>query len=221
MKTQIAASVETMPRRVAAAAIALTAIGFDFWLSWSGQGQYFGPRLAPALLGLILLLVVVRGRASELGLSHRVRGGYWHWVVLAFWIGVVLAALIGCICLYWYLTGQTIPLYSTEPTNVFGLFVYACVTAPLVEEVTYRIVLCAGLKPLCGAKASIVVSGAIFAALHYVYGNPSPDNFLAGYFLTWAFFASDSIVIPLAMHSLGNAVAIGSQIGIWYLQNPS
>jgi len=44
----------------------------------------------------------------------------------------------------------------------------------------------------------------LFAALHFLGGNPGPDNFIAGYILAWSYLKSESIAIPVLLHSLGN-----------------
>jgi len=86
---------------------------------------------------------------------------------------------------------------------------WSCVHYPLLEETLYRLVLLVPLVALLGCRWAIVISGAVFAALHFAYGNPAPDNFVAGYLLAWAYLKSGSIVIPIAWHALGNACAYG------------
>ena len=88
--------------------------------------------------------------------------------------------------------------------------------APILEESVYRLALCVPLAALCGPRWTIAVSGAVFAALHFVYGNPGPDNFIAGYFLAWAYLKSGTLMIPMALHALGNACVIALHVGTWY-----
>lgn len=96
-------------------------------------------------------------------------------------------------------------------------FYRMCVTAPVYEEAIYRIVLCAPLAAILGCRTTIVVSGVVFGLLHVWYGNPGPDNLVAGFFLGWAYLKSGTIVVPLAWHALGNGVALSAHIVNWYL----
>jgi membrane protease YdiL (CAAX protease family) len=72
------------------------------------------------------------------------------------------------------------------------------------REATYRFGLCTGLVRLLRPWGTIVVSGTIFGALHVLYGNPGPDNLIAGYFLAWTYLKSGTIIVPVVLHSLGN-----------------
>jgi membrane protease YdiL (CAAX protease family) len=80
----------------------------------------------------------------------------------------------------------------------------------------YRLVLCVALVGIAGQRWTILLSGALFAAMHFIYGNPSPDNFIAGYFLAWAFLKSGSILTPIVLHSLGNACVLALSLANWY-----
>jgi len=46
----------------------------------------------------------------------------------------------------------------------------------LFEEVTYRLVFCPPFAALVGVRSCIALNGLLFAALHILYGNPSPEN---------------------------------------------
>jgi membrane protease YdiL (CAAX protease family) len=91
-----------------------------------------------------------------------------------------------------------------------------CFFAPLLEEALYRLILCVALVRIAGPQWTILASGAIFAALHFVGGNPSPENFIGGYFLAWAFLKSGSILTPIVLHSLGNACVVALHVANWY-----
>ena len=59
----------------------------------------------------------------------------------------------------------------------------------------------------------------LFGLLHVVYGNPGPDNLVAGFFLAWSFLKSGTIVVPVVLHSLGNACVFVAQVVTWYWLN--
>ncbi len=65
------------------------------------------------------------------------------------------------------------------------------------------------LSAALGPRRAIVIDGAVFALLHFVYGNASPDNFVGGYVLAWAYLRSGTIVVPLVLHAAGNLAAMG------------
>src|SRR5439155_10185900 len=95
-------------------------------------------------------------------------------------------------------------------------FLRMCVFAPVLEEAVYRLALCVPLAVWLGPWRAIVVSGLAFAGLHVAYGNPSPENLVGGLFLAWAYLKSESIVVPVVLHSLGNLCVLILQVGAWY-----
>ena len=60
------------------------------------------------------------------------------------------------------------------------------------------------------------MSGTIFAGLHVLYGSPSPENLLGGFILSWAFLKSGTLIVPIALHSLGNLCAFVDQVAYFY-----
>jgi membrane protease YdiL (CAAX protease family) len=91
--------------------------------------------------------------------------------------------------------------------------------APIFEEVIYRLILCAPLAAWRRPWWGVVLSGLTFAALHMLYGNPSPENLFGGLFLAWAFLQSGSLLVPVLLHSLGNLCVLAGQIAAWYWLN--
>jgi len=81
---------------------------------------------------------------------------------------------------------------------------YACLWAPITEESVYRFALCVPAHQSFGERLTSLASGAAFAALHFRYGNPAHDNFIAGFALAWAFLRSRTLLMPLGLHALGN-----------------
>jgi membrane protease YdiL (CAAX protease family) len=47
-------------------------------------------------------------------------------------------------------------------------------------------------------------------------GIASPENQIAGFLLAWAFLKIGTILVPLAMHSAGNLIALASHVAAWY-----
>jgi membrane protease YdiL (CAAX protease family) len=135
-------------------------------------------------------------------------------------VTLVIGAAVSGFCvvagLIFWVIGIHIPIPATPPKDIMFALRSYCVSAPILEEALYRLVLCVALVRIAGPRWTILVSGAIFAALHFVWGNASPENFIAGYFLAWAFLKSGSILTPIVLHSLGNACVVALHVANWY-----
>ena len=199
-----------------AAAIAAVAVASDLSLAALRHG-YDAPRIALAGVSVCALALLGRGDRCSLGLTFRLNPSYRYWVRATLLIG----AIVGLFCLVAFLllhaAGVHIPIPATPPDQAVSSVVFACIAAPLLEEAIYRLVFCVPFAAITGTRTTIMLSGAIFAGLHFVYGNPSPDNFIAGFFLAWAYLKSGSIFTPLLLHSLGNACAVAAHIVHWYM----
>lgn len=180
----------------------------------------FGPEIGwqmpglCALAGLTGVLCLQNGNAQGLGLNTAPVHGWSVWVWRGVLLGlalVVLAALLTAAC---WVAGWTIPVPRTAPT--IWAFLWMCVMAPLTEEITYRWLLSVALLPTLGRAGTIAVSGCLFAVIHILYGNASPENQVAGFLLQWAFLSSRCILVPMALHSAGNGVALLTQVVAYY-----
>lgn len=78
----------------------------------------------------------------------------------------------------------------------------------MFEETIYRWLLVTAVAALGWRWCAVVASGAVFAYLHFVYGNAGPDNFIGGYLFAWMYLRSGSILVPLAFHALANGSLI-------------
>lgn len=195
-------------------ALALTAISIDFWFSARGFPVWMRAVLAMAVLAVYLMSGVAD--CKSLGIRMRPIQPVSYWiritVILAVLMLVPILTYAGVAkSLGW---GLTIPRIA--PDQAISVFLHMIVIAPIVEESIYRLVLCFPTTAVIGSTGTIILSGTIFAGLHFVYGNPSPDNCLAGYVLTWAYLKSGSLLVPITLHSLGNCVAFAVQLGAWY-----
>jgi uncharacterized protein len=104
-------------------------------------------------------------------------------------------------------------------SELWPSLIFSCLQAPAVEELLYRGVLCVSVVQAIGRTPTVVLSGVTFASLHYVYGNPGPDNAVAGFILAWAFIASGSILVPVFMHAGGNFLVLLIQLTVSALTN--
>jgi uncharacterized protein len=195
---------------VAAVAGDLTLVGCS---PGYGDGQ---ARAVLALVALVAQLYLARGDLPSVGLTPRPAQGWRYWAALALALGVAAAAVLGAAFGLWKLLGREVPLYLTPPDRLAGAAVRMCLLAPVVEEALYRLVLCVAVAPALGAWGAVLLSGALFATLHWLYGNPSPENQVGGFLLAWAFLRGGTVLLPVGLHALGNLCALASQLAGWY-----
>ena len=171
---------------------------------------FYGWALTLTAASAVLLGFFRAWDRSQLGLCWPPRPSLRFWVVVTSVLGtLLLAALLlagiqaraGVDSL-----GLCTPLpysraISMQVLSVAGLH-------PVFEEILFRFVLCGALLGWLPDKAIVLVSGVSFALIHVLYGVGSADNAVAGFILAWAFLRSRSLVVPIALHSLGNAALL-------------
>ncbi|MFT4559873.1 MAG: membrane protease YdiL (CAAX protease family) [Planctomycetaceae bacterium] len=197
--------------------IAILALGLD--LGGVGFHQWYDVRLALALISFATLMAVRDGNTETLGLRLTPIQGWRPWLGWSFRIGIAVTFLIVASFAVWHSFGNELPIYTTSPTHLARQFINACLLAPVLEETVYRFFVFVAFAPLIGCRYTVVISGLIFGMLHVLYGNPSPENLCGGFFLAWAFYKSESIVVPFMLHSVGNGLVVIGQVGGWYFMN--
>lgn len=176
---------------------------FGFW-----RGAGYWELLLPGSYALSLAFVIPNFRPSALQLWTAPEQGFLYWAKITTIIACILSAVIALfIGLYGFALGHPIfpdMAYQFGSAQFIFWLKYACIRAPIIEELIFRWMLCPIFLTKWGKWPTIFCSGALFASVHVAYGNPSIDNFLAGYFLAWAFVKSKSIWVPIVLHALGN-----------------
>lgn len=181
-----------------------------------GRGESDSIRCLLAGVALALQVSLARRDLPAVGLVWRPLQGLGYWARATLWIGVAVGlcfALAAGVCALW---GVEIKIPATPPSELRGALWRSCLYAPLLEEPIYRLQICVPLTVCVRPWGAIAVSGIVFGALHVVYGNPSPENLVGGWFLAWAFLKSGSMMVPVLLHSLGNLVAVAAQVGAWW-----
>lgn len=215
MQTPIGRQLGTAPRRlVIASLIGAVAIIGDLVLVW--WNQYDEGRWLIALVVLVVYVQLVRGDLDSVGLTLQPVQGWGYWMRATLLIGLVVLICIAVGWSAWLLSSRPLPIYSVPPRTALAAFFRMCVFAPVLEETIYRLALCVPFAGLSRPWLGVVVSGFVFGGLHIVYGNPSPENLLGGFFLAWAYLKSGSIYMPVVLHSIGNSIALAGQIATWY-----
>ena len=202
---------------IIATVVGMVAIVADLALVWwNHYPESIEGRGVVALVGLAANLYLVRGDLASVGLTVTTIEGWRYWLRATVLIGLVIACCIVVGWGVWLLLGQELPSYTTPPQASGVAFLRMCVFAPVLEEVTYRLLVCVPLAAWRRPWLAIAASGVSFGGLHLVYGNPSPENLLGGLFLAWAYLKSGSIYLPVALHSLGNLCVLVGRIADWY-----
>ena len=205
-------------RRIAfcvAIAVVLTDVLIYMW----AYGE--SVRLSLALIAFAIIVYLADGDLPSLGLRPQPKQGWIPWVWISARISCVIAVCVIAGLGAWQLMGNELPTYNHNPAYVSHLFLHMCVVAPVLEEIVYRVVVCLPLVSMIGFWKTIAINGILFASLHFVYGNPSPENLVGGFFLAWVYLKSETILLPLMFHSIGNFVALCCQLAASYYLHPT
>jgi len=185
----------------------------DLTLAWIGEMTDMR-RAILSVVALCTLGGLAKWDWPSLGLGLRVQPNLRYWLKATVVIGALV--LLFCVIVFtaiWFLAPATVQeqLWGA-PSDFWRWIPHACLVTPLLEETIYRFTLCMVGVALLGRWPTIVLSGLLFAGLHVAYGNPSPENFIAGFVLAWAYVKSENLLVPIALHSMGNLV-----VGLWNL----
>ena len=206
-------------RTLSAAVLAIGIVIIDFVLILFRVQNIHAYRIILAISAVICLLLLAGGNLSTIGVVFRPRYGFRYWIKATIVVAAVIALLLSLVIAAFWFTDINVSLPRTAPQSFSRTVLVSCIEYPLLEETLYRLVFLTPLVVLLGGRWTILVGGVVFAALHFAYGNPAPDNFVAGYFLAWAYLKSGSVLIPIAWHSLGNACAHAIIWVSWHLTN--
>lgn len=168
-----------------------------------------------ALMGLIAVVMARNGRVDGLGLNYSPRQGWRYWFRFTFWIALVLGVIIAATSAVLWFGHFHVRIARMAPSELRPMAPYMIVYAPIFEELLFRSLLCFALRPTLGIRTTIIVSGALFALMHWP-GNPGPDNQVAGFVLAYVYLRSESLAVPIAMHAGGNAFAVACQVFNWH-----
>lgn len=192
------------PVAIAMAFIATLVVAHD--LKLFGDFNYWsGRRDIPPAAALAVFVYLARNNLGAIGVRLRPLPSFRFWLGAALVLAIIMGLLIAGTVLVFLVLEKRIDLHLA------GSFSYvwaSVVEAPVVEESIYRWLFVTGIVAIAPRWAAVVLSGAVFAYLHFVYGNPGPDNFIGGYFFAWMYLRSGSILVPIAFHALANGSLI-------------
>ncbi|MBI5501710.1 MAG: CPBP family intramembrane metalloprotease, partial [Deltaproteobacteria bacterium] len=199
------------------AVLAAVLVGFDFVAPFGFDPVW--ARSLPFAVALPVYGLAWGWNGEALGLRLRPRQGWGWWVRAGLVLGGLVLVVVGVVGGVGLLVGVELPPPVEAPWGEWVVwFRQACLQAPLVEEGTYRFVLCLPLLALWGRWPAILGSAVVFALLHVRYGVPAPDNFAGGFVFAWSYVASGTLVVPIVLHACGNLFVIGSQaLYAWWM----
>jgi uncharacterized protein len=214
--TPIGRAIASSPGRAAiAAGVATGLVGFDMAGLDGWRSEWL--RLAPGVVGLVLLLILARGDRDSLGLRVRALPSWRWWIRGTIAAGLIVGVVVLAASAVGWLAGMEMHWPVRAGDGILpSWWMRSVIASPLHEELLYRLVFCVSTIALLGRRPSIVLSGVVFAALHVVYGNPSPDNFSAGFVFAWAYFRSGTLLVPVMLHALGNACVTAWYVGYFW-----
>jgi len=152
--------------------------------------------------------------AADVGLI--VRAGDWWGVPVGMVLQIVIALLTAPLTVLLFPDGppeQGVASVAASSETVLEQLIVVgavAVAAPIVEEVLFRGVLLSMLRRHMGAAWSVVVSAAVFAAVHLVDPNAIavvPGLFLLGLVLGWVALRRGDLSLAIAFHSGINLLA--------------
>jgi uncharacterized protein len=201
------------PVTIAMAVIAALVIAHD--LDWFSTGHHWGAlRLGTGAAATCIFIYFARNNLDAIGVRLRPLPSLRYWVLALVAIAAIFAVLvIVATIVYLHLDLEVQPRLPSSFDYVWNMVV----DAPFVEEAIYRWVLVTAIAALGGRWLAVLISGAIFAYLHFLYGNPGPDNFIGGYFFAWMYLRSGSILTPIAFHAIGNGSLIVLDVIAYYV----
>lgn len=189
-----------LPTSIAMCAIAFVVVARDVLLLDEFSYLDSDVRVAPAAAAMCLFVYLARDRLEAVGGRGRPLPSLAFWLKATLAIAIVFAVVLGVALVIYLKLGFEVQASLPEPFWIWN----GVVDAPLVEETIYRWVLVTGIAAVAPRWLAVVVSGAVFAYLHFLYGSAGPDNFIAGYFFAWMYLRSGSIVVPMVFHAMGN-----------------
>jgi membrane protease YdiL (CAAX protease family) len=95
-------------------------------------------------------------------------------------------------------------LHGVLPIALFLLAV--AVVGPIAEEIVFRGFLLPRLAARMGAPAALLVSAAVFGAMHASYGPYAALTGVFGWILGWARLSSGGLAVPVVLHMAYNGV---------------
>lgn len=146
-----------------------------------------------------------------------IRSGIWFGLLLypglVFGVGLVLSVVLGAISDEVVRTPEQVPS-GLSAAGVALTAAYACVIAPLHEELFFRGVLFRGVRDRYGLGAGLLASGVGFSLIHYLDGPWQGTVLLMGVMffngiaLAWFYERRGNLVANIVAHTMFNVIGL-------------
>lgn len=192
---------------IGAAASGATANVADLDPAYVRFGMY---ALANWIVLAVLVWMVGTRRLRALGVRLRLSVGRFGWAVVAFMVGLLvyqgtafLAAALGLPAL------AGMDYAAPGAFELVLLVVFVVITAPVSEEILFRVVWIGGLGAHIPKWSAAALSILVFAAIHYPYFGAGGVLFVTAWALlpSWLFIKFGDVTAPLLLHVLNNIFA--------------
>jgi uncharacterized protein len=182
-------------------------------------------QVLPNSLFFVVMFVAITGFLRFRGIDIRIAMGLSRvplFRAVAIGFGLIIAAfpIVVCASLLMQLVlrqnaqeQELVTLFrqAAQQSNNAGvshIFIAGAVIAPICEEFLFRGLFYTVFKRYIGALSSALVTSLLFAAFHSSL-TAFPSLFVLALCFTIAFEATGSLVVPITMHAIFNAVQLG------------
>lgn len=111
-------------------------------------------------------------------------------------------------------------LFGIQLSELPLYLIVGSIIAPITEELLYRFIVCnfvINIFPKFKVLFTILISGSLFALFHLVCGYANIMNIVAGFILAWIYLKSESLILPIVFHALGNVWVHLFCLALYYL----
>lgn len=198
------------PRLLVATTALAVAILVSAFILTTPSGQSFDPGrgtyLTLAMIGCLYLGFVAAhlpDTAAALGFRRAPKQGWLFWLRVGAALSVV--QLIVVVIVLQFFPGISL---GRPEALTWQRFLSLCLIAPMAEEILFRMLICPPAVAVTGSWCGIILSGVVFAFAHFIAGVATLDNLMGGFFLAWLFVKSETILVPIALHSISNLILL-------------
>jgi len=150
--------------------------------------------------------------AKSLKINLPAKYKYWLYVIPAFFGYVILSAIL-TLAAKWLLpqfdleqTQEIIFKNASGNVEIIIAAIALIIIAPIGEELVFRGFIYKGFRKSFGVFVAVILSSLLFGVVHGQI-NIAIDTFCLGIFLCYLYEKTDSIWVPIVLHSIKNGIA--------------
>ncbi|MFY9115468.1 MAG: type II CAAX endopeptidase family protein [Dethiobacteria bacterium] len=168
--------------------------------------------LLPVALGAIIICFYFWRSGHGWKDLWRAKAGTWLFypIIIFMFVGLsfVLSEVDNCVRFFYPVTAAWEEIFTNiYRANIWLSFFGIAVIPPILEETVFRGIILRGFLNRYGLWESIVLSSFLFAAMHINIWQMIPA-FIAGLFLGYIFYRTESLTAAIFAHAVNNATAV-------------